>query len=48
VQYLDAVGNHEVPDSRMVNALDPLNAVVDVIDFDRHTECLMDVELAKA
>ena len=47
-RYLDAVGNHEVPHSRMVYALDPLNAVIDVIDFDRHTEGLMNVELAIA
>ena len=37
---LHAVGDHEVTDGGMVHPLRPLNAVVNVIDFDRHAKCL--------
>ena len=39
--HLHAVGDHKIPDSRMVNAFNPLNTVIYVIDFDSYAECLM-------
>ncbi len=39
--HLHTVGDQEVPDGRIVDALCPLNAVVNVVDFDRYAECLI-------
>jgi hypothetical protein len=39
--HLHTVGNQEVPDGRIVDALRPLNAVVNVVDFDVYAKCLI-------
>jgi hypothetical protein len=38
--HLHTIGDHEILDSRVVNALSPLNAIVYVIDCDCNAECL--------
>jgi hypothetical protein len=44
-RHLHAIGNHKIPDSRMVNSFNPLNTVIYVIDFDSYAECLMNGSL---
>jgi hypothetical protein len=39
--HLHAIGNHKIPDSRMVNSFNPLNTVIYVVDLDSYAECLM-------